>query len=155
MDSARVGRSRSSGRSPGAAIIELAGAPRRLAVQKTVGPPCVETHPPVSDDLETNAADLRRFCPRRAVVDRSKRQKPPSLRTILRFLRQPPQPRCVEISPKQYRHGEPPSFAMLNQSRADLEISKESRFLELGIRPCNRNECEGGFKFERKHHLTT
>src|SRR5659263_228676 len=36
-------------------------------------------------------------------------------------------------STKQYRHGEPPSFAMLNQSRADLEISKESRFLELGI----------------------
>jgi hypothetical protein len=39
----------------------------------------------------------------------------------------------LEISPNQYRHGEPPSFAMLNQSRADLEISKESRFLELGI----------------------
>src|SRR5450759_3798239 len=57
----------------------------------------------------------------------------PSLWTILRFLRQPPQPRCVEISPKQYRHGKPPSFAMLNQSRADLEISKESQFLELGI----------------------
>jgi len=77
------------------AIIELSGAPRRLAVQKTVGTPCVETQHPVSDDLETNAADLRRFCPRRAVVDRSKRQKPPSLRTILRFLLQPPQPRCV------------------------------------------------------------
>ncbi|HUE18000.1 MAG TPA: hypothetical protein VMR25_27840, partial [Planctomycetaceae bacterium] len=83
------------------AIIELAGAPRRLAVQKTIGTSCVETQHPVSDDLETNAADLRRFRARRAVVDRSKRQKPPSLRTILRFLRQPPQPRCVEISPKQ------------------------------------------------------
>ena len=43
----------------------------------------------------------------------SKRQKPPSLRTILRFLRQPSQSRCVEISLKQYRHGEPPSFAVL------------------------------------------
>src|SRR5450631_2092553 len=64
------------------AIIELAGAPRRLAVQKTVGTPCVETQHPVPDDLQTNAADLRRFCPRRAVVDRSKRQKPPSLRSF-------------------------------------------------------------------------
>ena len=43
------------------AIIELAGAPRRLSVQKTVGAPCVETQHPVPDDLETHAADLRRF----------------------------------------------------------------------------------------------
>ena len=47
--------------------------------------------------------------------------------------RQPTQLRDVEISSKRYRHGKPPSFAMLNQNRADLGISKESRFQGLGI----------------------
>ena len=45
----------------------------------------------------------------------------------------PPQPRRVEISPEQYCHGEPPSFATLNQNRNDLGIAKESRFQGLGI----------------------
>src|SRR5665811_1119895 len=83
-------------------IIELGGLPRRLAVQQPVGPASVEAQHPVPDDLKSYSADLRRFGARRTVVDRSKRQKAPSLGAILRPLRQPPQPCRIKISPKQY-----------------------------------------------------
>lgn len=116
-------------------IIELRGLTRRFAVQETVGTPHVEPQHPIPDDLKSDAADLRGLCLRRAVLDRSKRQQAPSLRVILRLLRKAPQPQSVEISTKQYRHGVPPSFATLNQSRDDFGTSKESRFQGFGISP--------------------
>ena len=114
-------------------VIELGGLPRRLAVQQSVGPASVEPQHPVPDDLQTDTADLRRLGARCTVIDRSKCQQAPSLRSILGLLRQPPQTRRVEISPKQYCHGEPPSFATLNQNRDDLGIAEESRFRGSGI----------------------
>src|SRR4029079_935844 len=118
---------------PPLSVIELGRLAWRLAVQQTNGSARVKPDHPVPDDLETHTANLRGLCPHRAIVDRSKRQQSPSLRAILRFLRQTPQARRGEISPKQYRHGEPPSFAILNQSRADLGIPQESRSQGLGI----------------------
>jgi hypothetical protein len=46
------------------------------------------------------------------------------------------QPRRLEIPAQWYRnrHGEPPSFATLNQNRADLGIVGESQFLRFGMR---------------------
>src|SRR5476651_522265 len=84
-------------------IIEFRGLTRRFAVQETVGTPCVKPQHPIPDDLKPDAADLRGLSSLCPVVDRSKRQQPPSLRAILRLLRQAPQPRRVAISPKQYR----------------------------------------------------
>ncbi len=116
-------------------VIELGWLAWRLAVQETSRPPRVEPQHPVPNDLETDTADLRDFCPRRALVDRGKCQQSPSLRAILRLLRQPAQPRCVEISSKRYRHDEPPAFATLNQTRRNLGIAEESRLQGLGIMP--------------------
>jgi hypothetical protein len=41
---------------------------------------------------------------------------------------------------------------MLNQSRADLEISKESRFLEFGINPLYSKVATGGFIIVDDYH---
>ena len=50
----------------------------------------VELQHPVADDLQRHPADLRRLGPRRAIVNRRQRQKPPSLRPVLRLLRRSP-----------------------------------------------------------------
>src|SRR3974377_1226706 len=70
-----------------------------------------------------------------AVVNLYNVQKPPGLRAILGLLRQTTQLRCTKITPQSYRnrHSEPPSFAMLNQTSADLRIPNESRLQRLGI----------------------
>jgi|ERR1035437_407556 hypothetical protein len=92
-------------------VIELGGLSRCLAVQQPVGPASVEPQDPIPDDLETNTTDLRRLGASCTVIDRGKRQQSPGLRPVFGLLRQPPQLRSVEIFPKQYRYGEPPSFA--------------------------------------------
>ena len=114
-------------------VIELGGLTRRLAVQETNWPARVEPQYPVPDDLKPNATNLRRLGAHCTVIDRCKSQKPTGLRTILRLLRQPTQPRRVEILSKRYRHDEPPAFAMLNLTCHGLGIAGELRFQGLGI----------------------
>jgi|SRR5450755_115075 hypothetical protein len=61
--------------------------------------------------------------------------KKPSGQPILGFLRQTAEPRRTKIPPQWYRkrHGEPPSFATLNQIGSDLGIPDGSRPQGLGI----------------------
>jgi hypothetical protein len=89
----------------------------------------------IPDDLKPDTADLGRLGAGRTVVDRGKSQKPTSLRTILGLLRQTAELRRTKIPPKWYwnRHGEPPSFATLNQTGTDLGIPNESRLRGFGI----------------------
>ena len=124
------------------ASLSLEGWPGALPFRRPSGPRALNRRHPVADDLKTDAADLRRLSARRTVVDRSKRQKPPGLRAILRLLRQAAEPRRVKILPQsdRTRHGEPPSFATLNQNSRDLGIAKESRFQGLGISPLSREQ---------------
>src|SRR5450631_1669169 len=83
-----------------------------------------------------DAADLRRLGARRTIIDRRKSQQAPGLRAVLRLPRQASQPRRLEIPAQWYRnlHGEPSSFATLNQNRADFGIVGESQFLRFGMR---------------------
>ena len=58
-----------------------------LAVDQAFRTTAVELHHPVADDLHGHAADPCRLAPRRTLVNRRQRQKPPRLRSILRSLR--------------------------------------------------------------------
>ena len=100
--------------------------PRRLswslAIEQTLGAIGVEFDHPIANDLKRHAANLRRLGPARAFVNRRQRQKPPGLRPILRPPRGGPRHPRIKISPKSNGHGEPPLFATLNQTHADLGI---------------------------------
>lgn len=58
-------------------VVELGRPSRRLTIQQTVVP----------DDLKSNATDLRCLGAGRSIVDRSKCQQPPGLRSILGLIR--------------------------------------------------------------------
>src|SRR4029077_120134 len=118
-------------------IIEPRGLAWRFAVKQAVRTACVEPQHPIPDDLKPDPADLRCLRALRTVIDRRKSQKPPGLRPILRLPRQATQLHRLEIPAQRYRnrHGEPPMFATLNQSSADLGIVEESRFQRFGISP--------------------
>ena len=94
----------------------------RLAINQPVRPVRIELDHPVANDLKRHPADLRRLRARRAFVDRRQRQKPTRLRPVLRSLGGRPHHLCVKITPKRNGHGEPPSFAALNQTRNDSGI---------------------------------
>src|SRR5208337_4498757 len=111
---------------------------RRLAIDQAVGTMRIELQRPVANDLQRHPADLRSLGARRAFVDRRQRQQPPRLRPVLRTLRRGPNRRSVIIGPKRYRHGEPPSFATLNQTAADSKSPVESCPAGLGIRLVGR-----------------
>src|SRR5262245_2246604 len=78
-------------------VVELGWLPRRLAVQGTMSPACVDAQYPVPYDLRADPADLRclRACP--TVIDCRKSQKSAGLRAILRLSRKPAQLRCIKI----------------------------------------------------------
>jgi hypothetical protein len=117
-------------------VLEPGRLPGRLAIEKAVRTECIELHHPVANNLHTHSADPGCFRPRRTVVDRGQSQKSPRLRPVFRPPGSGPCRLCVEISPEwQGRHGEPPSFAVLNQPAADLKSPTESRSPRFGINP--------------------
>lgn len=56
----------------------------RFAINQAIWAMRVEPQHPVSDNLEPDPADLSRFAPRPAIVDRRQSEKPARLRTIFR-----------------------------------------------------------------------
>src|SRR5205823_11556417 len=72
---------------------------------------------PVPNDLPGHAADLGGLRARGAGIDRSQGEQPAGLAGVLRLARERPQLCGVEIRPERDRHGKPPAFATLNQSR--------------------------------------
>src|SRR5690348_10452698 len=98
-------------------IGELGRLAGRLAVDQALGSVGVELHHPVAHDLQRDPADpgrLRAACP---LIDGGQRQQAPRLWVILGLTRDRAQGGGVEVSAERNRHGEPPSFATLNQTR--------------------------------------
>src|ERR1700680_1373226 len=100
-------------------IVELRWLARRFAVKQAVRASRIEPEHPIPDDLEPDIAELRSLTARRTVIDRRHSQKPSGLRAVLGPLRKPAERCCVEIPTQGYRnrHGEPPWFATLNQTK--------------------------------------
>jgi hypothetical protein len=82
----------------------------RFAINQAIWAMRVEPQHPVSDNLEPNPADLGRFAPRSAIVDRRQSEKPARLRTIFRAFRDSPKSYRIKIIPKpnRCRHDEHP-----------------------------------------------
>src|SRR4249919_1125138 len=82
-----------------------------LAVDEPVGALRIKAFNPISNNLRSDAAGLRRLGPARPIIDTRKREKTPCLGSVPRMLRQTPKRPRVEISAQWncQRHGEPPS----------------------------------------------
>src|ERR1700692_1868585 len=95
----------------------------------------LEADQPIPHDLEPDTSELCRLAARPTVIDHRQGKKPSGLRAVFRLLRKPAQLDSVEIPTQgnRNRHGEPPSFATLNQTQAKLGILNESRSQGTGI----------------------
>src|SRR5215211_1140983 len=100
---------------------EFRGLAGRLAVDQARGPMGVERHHPVPDDLPRDPADPGRRGAGGSVIDRGQRQETPRLQAVLRRAGDRAQPIGIKVCPERNRHGEPPSFATLNQTRFALK----------------------------------
>ena len=94
---------------------QLRWLPGRLAVDQPIRTMGVELHHPIPNDLQCYPADRRRLGSPRPVIDGGQGQKTARLCRILRTPGNGAQARRIKISPQRDRHGEPPSFATLNQ----------------------------------------
>jgi len=114
-------------------IGELGGLSRRLAIDQPVRAMRIERHHPVPHDLPRDPADPSRRGAGRPVVDRRQGQQAPRLRAILRRAGDRAQRIGIKVCPERNRHGEPPSFTTLNQTRFALKTPAESRPQGRGI----------------------
>src|SRR5215207_2029801 len=76
----------------------------------------VELHHPVPHDLHRDPTDPGRRGAGCSIVDRGQGQKAPRLRAVLRRAGDRAQRSGIKVCPERNRHGEPPSFATLNQT---------------------------------------
>src|SRR3954464_15468649 len=95
---------------------EFRGLAGRLAVDQALGPMGVELHHPVPHDLNRDPAEPGRRGAGRPLIDRGQGQKAPRLRAVLRRAGNRAQRMGIKVCPERNRHGEPPSFATLNQT---------------------------------------
>src|SRR5205814_8764465 len=86
-----------------------------LAPHQPIRPTAVAPHPPSPNHLQRHPADPARLGPPPPVIDSGQGQKTARLCRILRTPGKRAQARRIKISPQRDRHGEPPSFATLNQ----------------------------------------
>lgn len=97
----------------------------------------VEPQHPVSDNLEADPADLGRFAPRAAIVNRRQSKKPARLRAIFRALGDRPKSNRVKIIPKpnRRRHDEHPCVRQVESNFYRFgNPPRESASARLGIR---------------------
>jgi hypothetical protein len=97
---------------------ELGGLAGRLAVDQALRPVRIELHHPVSHDLHRNPADPGRLGAGRPVIDYGQRQQPSGLRAVLGLSGKRAQCSGIKVCSERNRHGEPPWFATLNQTRS-------------------------------------
>ena len=110
-------------------VIETRRLSRSLPVdqsRRTIG---VEFDYPIANDLKRHHANLGRLRPAGPLINHPKRQKPPSLWSVLALLRPRTNRNSIKIGPERDSHGEPPSFTTLNQNQADSGITSPSRAL--------------------------
>jgi hypothetical protein len=101
-----------------------------LAVDQSFRPMGVELHHPVAHDLHRDPANPGRLGAGRPLIDGGQRQQPSGLRAILGRASDRAQGGGVEVRAERNRHGEPPSFATLNQTR--LKPVKPKRVTPFG-----------------------
>src|SRR5215207_4421055 len=106
-----------SGESSPVGVGELGRLAGWLAVDQALGSMGVELHHPVAHDLDRDPANPGRLGAACPLIDRGQRQQAPRLRAILGLTSDRAQCGGVEVCPERNRHGEPPSFATLNQTR--------------------------------------
>jgi hypothetical protein len=111
-------------------IGEFRGLAGRLAVDQARGPMGVELHHPVAHDLHRDPADPGRLSAGCSIIDRGQGQKAPRLRAVLRGAGNRAQHIGIKVCPERNRHGEPPSFATLNQTR--LKPTRPNRVTPSG-----------------------
>lgn len=104
-----------------------------LAVDQPVRTVRVQLQNPITNDLERHTAGRGRLRAARTVIDRSQRQKTAGLACVLAPSGSGPQLLGLEIAPQRDRHGEPPSFATLNQTRSASRNTDESHRQRFGI----------------------
>src|SRR4051794_8440776 len=109
---------------------EFRGLAGRLAVDQALGPLGVELHHPAPHDLTRPPADPSRLSAGRPVIDRGQGQKAPRLRAVLGRAGDRAQRMGIKVCPERNRHGEPPSFATLNQTR--LKPTRPNRVTPSG-----------------------
>src|SRR3712207_5020637 len=88
-----------------------------LAVDQTAWALRVELQDPVADDLQRDPANPGCLGSSGTLVDGRQGEQPPGLWAILALTREPAKSGAVEVTPERDRHGEPPAFATLNQTR--------------------------------------
>src|SRR4051812_3061603 len=110
---------------------EFRGLAGRLAVDQALGPMGVELHHPIPHDLTRAPADPGRRGAGCSIVDRGQGQKAPGLRAILRLAGDRAQRIGIKVCPERNRHGKPPSFATLNQTRFALKTLPSHSFRDL------------------------
>ena len=111
-------------------IGELGRLAGRLAVDQPVRAMGVELHHPVAHDLQRDPADPGRLGAGRPLIDRRQRQQPSGLRAILGLTGHRTERSGIKVCPERNRHGEPPSFATLNQTR--LKSTRPNRVTPSG-----------------------
>src|SRR3954463_3047269 len=90
----------------------------------------VEFHHPVAHDLHRDPAEPGRRGAGRPVIDRGQGQKAPRLRAVLGRAGDRAQRLGIKVCPERNRHGEPPSFATLNQTC--LKPTRPNRVIPSG-----------------------
>jgi hypothetical protein len=96
----------------------------------TLGP---EAQHPITDGLHPDAADARRIAARATVKNLGKCQQTTRKGGILSLLGQGTKLKSCKITPKgnRDRHGESPSFAMVNHAAAGLKTSTSQYFKDV------------------------
>ena len=98
--------------------IEERRLPGRFPIDQPVRTRRVELHHPVSDDLQGDAADPRRLCSARTIINRRQRKQTPGLRPIFRVAGRPSHRAGVEIAAKRNRQGKLLSVCHLESAHA-------------------------------------
>ena len=110
-------------------VVETRWLSRSLPVDQTRRTIGVELEHPIANDLKRHPANPGRLRPTGSLINRRQRQKPPRLWSVLALPCPTPHANTIKIGPERDSHGEPPSFATLNQTLADSEIPSPSRAL--------------------------
>ena len=123
------------------------GCPGALQTLRAIG---VELENPVPHNLQRHSADLRRFGAPDAVINRRQRHQPAHLRSVLRPLGRRSNHRSIKIGPNRNRHGEPPSFATLNQPKVDSGTPSRVKLSGIGYKGfCGAAGLSHGHVFAR------
>jgi hypothetical protein len=110
-------------------VVETRRLSRSLPVDQTRRTIGVELEHPIANDLKRHPANPGRLRPTGSLINRRQRQKPPRLWSVLALPCPTTHANSIKIGPERDSHGEPPSFATLNQTLADSEIPSPSRAL--------------------------